>query len=1581
MVNDQSLEDTELELTEKELILYIFNEFKKKYQQDGGTREDSEIMNRNEENRKENQAEKMQNEIFEKKNEIDEKIIDFLIKYFIDNRPKKSINNRFKKSINNNLNNLIELISKIFKTAIVYDVTGGANRIVSYIEKELKDNTANKGKYKKKTINNIITKSFNEYNKNNSDFINIDNEEYMRIKNEYDKLVRYYNQYKKNKSSSAPAVSPSSSSSAPAVSPSSSASAPAVSPSSSASAPTPAVPPSSPRPPVAPSSSASAPAMSPLSPRPPVAPSSSASAPTMPPLSSAPTPAVSPDSIKVDSASEQRKKELKEEEMKKRERIKNLKINKASAAVSTALTKNKQKASNSITDFGRTLRFGKKKTEELAAARQRKRDDATREKKEKEEKKIDEKVIKKLDREERVAAQKTRFGKFKERNRDNIESIKRLKQRTLVLYALFKKYLLQPIIMIIVTTILYYSIKYFIQLYKRYPRSFVLSKYLDLSGKFDKSTGVDMEIANILSESLTDYLVKPARILATIRMNSHYMIDGSATPIETAGTTNNKCRNTNTKTNRCNQDDELIEEITMNGNYSNYLTTHLFGNYVKNNSFYKILRKFVEHGAKIYDRGYRSNNKNEYVNNSNYKNEYFDKYYETIKDNATINSYLVDFFKNIIITDPIYDNTINHKIYNKDDENDVTFRFINELNKNTSDDFTIQINKSYSKIKQFFYEILTTSSSKLDSTSNILEYYRNLFFRNVLYVLILDNEETISNQLGNLENKNIVSYLDPNILSGGDNSILQKYGYNLFMIDDDENRIEMRDIFNEVSLPSNVYNKLNNITASENLIDFIDNFKTDFENNFNSIKNKILKERLINYKDVNDLGIEISGSSNSDYYVNQYNNYKTALLEIKDSKYDSENNFINKLYNFNLDNKKELKNFSNKFNINYVNEEKTYILEIFNHLIILEHFIENYDELIKTDNKETNYDNCVNYLYYVEKFLTLTYYNSDKNKKQSILDNIEKKKFINNDNDSVNNTYIDLLDYLLYKRDEDLINCGIFTCLMLYNPSNSTSTKNDIHSLSKFYFSFIEIKLANNYINDIKNFKEHRTNWNLKQHFIMDKIGYIWKKIIWENFIMKGFIRSLDANNSYVYWKMIRDILSNRCTYFTSSAEKDAMNCSNDNFKEGFGFLKKLLSIPKMLGNLPEFLMMFINFGKGFLKGWSLFLDFKPFFIGFVIFLMKVTLYLMIFMFLLILALPFFVGGLVLSFYSFKSGDFKIALFIVVLLIGILIFQQWLDVKFNKTVNIIFYTNERGQTATISIAHLITAVIYGIIQLILLIIKCIMMLVVIAGLFVLYIVVLILDEIFGNYRFTKFLYKRIFSCENDPLEWYKNSRYDLGNKASRGFFCSLNCRTNYRLSENKLFCEKAPSNVPYYCPQPLLYNIYKNEPISGSNKIISFFINDHPGLIYKSPQQQAEFIINYKKEKKDYYEKCNTYFTDSKNIIGKSVCATGFNKDNVDISSKIKDVCKQTYCSNGKYENFCYKYKDNSNVITNYKFKDNNKLMEYIKNTFAIITIILVIFIIIKELDKDNILKLKGKNIGNYMNRFRNMFRRQPRYY
>ena len=74
-----------------------------------------------------------------------------------------------------------------------------------------------------------------------------------------------------------------------------------------------------------------------------------------------------------------------------------------------------------------------------------------------------------------------------------------------------------------------------------------------------------------------------------------------------------------------------------------------------------------------------------------------------------------------------------------------------------------------------------------------------------------------------------------------------------------------------------------------------------------------------------------------------------------------------------------------------------------------------------------------------------------------------------------------------------------------------------------------------------------------------------------------------------------------------------------------------------------------------------------------------------------------------------------------------------------------------------------------------------------------------MDSVLGDYRFTKFLYKRFFACENEPLSWYRNSRYDLGNKTSRGFFCSLNCGSNHRLSENKAFCSDANA---IFCTTP-----------------------------------------------------------------------------------------------------------------------------------------------------------------------------------
>ena len=1117
------------------------------------------------------------------------------------------------------------------------------------------------------------------------------------------------------------------------------------------------------------------------------------------------------------------------------------------------------------------------------------------------------------------------------------------------LYKMFKKYLLQPLIMIIVAIIIYYSVKYIINLYQRYPRSFVLSKYLDISGKYDKSTGLDMELADILSNSLTDYLARPSRILAKINLNSQYIINNDARPTVSENTRNNTC--SSKKNEKCKSTDpDLIEEVSMKGNYSNYLTEHLFGNYMNNNKFYKLLRQFVEYSTEIYNNGYIVKNNNNYKNNDVYDNKYFDKYFNDITDSSLINKYLIGFFKNNVKKNPTYSKNVSAKL-----DNTIVDEFINNLKEKTVENYTIQINKSRDRIYNFFYEILTTTTSKLDTNRSVLEYYKNLFLRNVLYMIILKNDETISNQLGNLENKNILSYIDPEIFVNN-NSILQKYGNQLYMKNDDGDIILFKDNMFNGELPSNITNKF---TDTDPTTDFIDSFKDSFTENFERIKDNLLGNlpnnigKLDSYKSANHREL--------------YNEYKQKLLENQNKNYDSENNLINEIYNFNSTSNNKHK-IPKKFNISKLDNSEIKIINIYNHLIIFETFINNYDNFIKTDNTNDNYDNCVKYLYYVEQFSVANVYNSDKDISEKILTDEEIELLISNKEDN-ETSFFKLLDYLLYEKDKDLINCSMFASLLLYNRNNSDITKNDLHDLSKFYFSFVEIKLGSNYINDVKEYKENRTDWNIKQRFINNKIDNILKNVIWKQYIKKELLYSFDANNSYIYWKFIRDLLSDRCTFFTTKTEKKAMNCNNDRFVEGFiGIIKKLANLPKLLGNLPKFLIMFIKFGEGIIRGIKFIGDFKPPVIGFIIFVIKVFIYLFILIFLMILALPMFAGGAIASAFLLYKGSITYGLLLLTLIICALLFQQWIHDKTNNKVNVIFYTNENGEVASISIAHFIVAIIYGIIQTFIMLAKIILMLMVVFVLLILYIIVLVLDEILGDLRFTKFLYKNLFSCENEPLAWYKNSRYDLGNKARRGFFCSLNCGTNYRLSENSLFCERAPNNVPYYCPQPLLYNIYKNEKIRGSNKIISFFINNHPRLVYFSPQKQFEFILNYKKDKKNYYETCNNFFSNEKNIVGKTVCATGYDSNNNKITNKIKDICKQTYCSNGRYENFCYKYQDNDNLLDDYKFKDENKVIQFIKNSFIIAIIIYISLYTINELDKNNI--LSDKVIGKYSPNF-----------
>jgi len=150
---------------------------------------------------------------------------------------------------------------------------------------------------------------------------------------------------------------------------------------------------------------------------------------------------------------------------------------------------------------------------------------------------------------------------------------------------------------------------------------------------------------------------------------------------------------------------------------------------------------------------------------------------------------------------------------------------------------------------------------------------------------------------------------------------------------------------------------------------------------------------------------------------------------------------------------------------------------------------------------------------------------------------------------------------------------------------------------------------------------------------------------------------------------------------------------------------------------------------------------------------------------------------------------------------------------------------------------------YSIILLGITVFKSLIIMAIISILIVVGIFVLVMDSLSPNKGgFSRFLYRNFISCENSPFAWYKNSRYDLENKCSRGFFCNLNCGTNYRLSENGMYCERAPTNVPYFCPQPLLYKTYRDDRIKGRKKILSFFINESPKILLSNSDKQIESL-------------------------------------------------------------------------------------------------------------------------------------------
>ncbi len=143
-----------------------------------------------------------------------------------------------------------------------------------------------------------------------------------------------------------------------------------------------------------------------------------------------------------------------------------------------------------------------------------------------------------------------------------IKTIKELLRKIAILTIIDKINIIRTIITII---IIYYVVKKINQLLINYPRPIsLITSTLDIAGKFDKSTGLDREMAKIASHSIANYITIPNII-------------------------NNYISN-NIQTSNLNLSDSQI----TNNEIKDYLNTHLFKNYTHNtNNKNKDLRELL----------------------------------------------------------------------------------------------------------------------------------------------------------------------------------------------------------------------------------------------------------------------------------------------------------------------------------------------------------------------------------------------------------------------------------------------------------------------------------------------------------------------------------------------------------------------------------------------------------------------------------------------------------------------------------------------------------------------------------------------------------------------------------------------------------------------------------------------------------------------------------------------------------------------------------------------------------------------------------------------------------------------------
>lgn len=213
---------------------------------------------------------------------------------------------------------------------------------------------------------------------------------------------------------------------------------------------------------------------------------------------------------------------------------------------------------------------------------------------------------------------------------------------------------------------------------------------------------------------------------------------------------------------------------------------------------------------------------------------------------------------------------------------------------------------------------------------------------------------------------------------------------------------------------------------------------------------------------------------------------------------------------------------------------------------------------------------------------------------------------------------------------------------------------------------------------------------------------------------------------------------------------------------------------------------------------------------------------------------------------------------------------------------------------------------------------------------------------------------RSLRCENLPDAWSKVSNWHNGNKYTRTFLCSTQCKSGFAPAEFGPLCESRPPDEPVYAPHQVIYNTFKQA---------QYLLMTTAKTTYSHTPNLKYFSIKEKKDQEavwqgvfaaraSYIDSCKHGTTTStayseydplvKHMCGYFTDANmTTNYDKITLG-KINDLCASVFCNETTKESFCTSEEEaNAHLVSD----DAPPKKDLIKLILFTIVAILVIFV------------------------------------